>query len=332
MHRTIRGRFVRRGLAAGLALSLGLALAACGGSDESDGSSSDDGGTTTVTVGVIPIIDVAPIYLGIKQGFFEDHGLELKLETAEGGAAIVPGVVSGQYQFGFSNVVSLLLGGSQGIGLQAVAAGVSTTGEEGKDFGGVVVPADSDIKSAADPAGKKIAVNTLNNINTVTINEAVRAAGGDPSTIEYVELGFPDIAPAVASGDVDAGQLVEPFLTIATGDGDQVVSSNYAETDSDLQIGLYFTSDKYVEEHPDQVDAFTEAMNESLDYASEHPDEVRAILSDYTDIDADVQAKVVLPGWPSEINSDSAQKLADLMVTDGLVDSAPNVGDLIPSS
>ncbi|GLY33474.1 hypothetical protein Kisp02_68390 [Kineosporia sp. NBRC 101731] len=64
-----------------------LTLAACGGSDES----SEPGGTTTVKVGLVPILDVAPVYLGVEQGFFEKQGLKLELQTAQGGAAIVPG-------------------------------------------------------------------------------------------------------------------------------------------------------------------------------------------------------------------------------------------------
>lgn len=329
MQRTITGRPRPRRTVAALAVAgLTLSIAACGGDDESGDTNAD--GSTTVTVGVIPIIDVAPIYLGIDQGFFEDEGLELKLETAQGGAAIVPGVVSEQYQFGFSNSVSLMLAGSQGIELKAVTAGVASTGEDGQDFGGVVVPADSDIQSAADLAGKKVAVNTLNNINTVTINEAVRADGGDPSTIEYVELAFPDIAAAVASGDVDAGQLVEPFLTIAGDQGDRQVSSNYVATDPDLEVGLYFTSDKYAEENPEVVEEFTAAMEKSLTYAQENPDAARAILGEYTEIEPEVQDAVVLPNWSAEIGTASIEKLAELMTTDGLVDSAPDTSALLP--
>jgi NitT/TauT family transport system substrate-binding protein len=327
MHLRDFGRASRRGIAVAALLTLPLALTACGGSDSgSDGA----GGTTKISVGVIPIVDVAPIYLGIDQGFFEDEGLDVKLETAQGGAAIVPGVMSDQYQFGFSNSVSLLLAGSKGLKVKAVTAGVASTGKDGADFGGVVVPADSDIKTAADLAGKKIAVNTLNNINTVTINEAVRAAGGDPSGISYVELPFPDIAPAVAKGDVDAGQVVEPFLTIATGQGDRQVSSNYVATDPALMVGLYFTSETYAEKNPEQVKEFTSAMNKSLEYASSHPDEVRAILSTYTDIDAAVQKDMVLPDWPSEINTESIDKLGQLMTDDGLVDSQPDTSALLP--
>src|ERR1700754_1041958 len=70
-----------------------------------------DGGSdpgTKVSVGVIPIIDVAPIYLGKQKGFCASRGIDLDLVPEQGGAPIVKGVLSGKYQFGFSNVTSLM--------------------------------------------------------------------------------------------------------------------------------------------------------------------------------------------------------------------------------
>jgi NitT/TauT family transport system substrate-binding protein len=313
-----------------LLLVLMLFTAACGGNTGSAGDT-ESGGTTAVKIGVIPIVDVAPIYLGVKQGFFTAEGLDVTLETAQGGAAIVPGVVSGQYQFGFSNSISLMLASSQGLPLKAVTSGVATTGEDGKDFGAVVVKSGSSIKTAADLAGKRVAVNTLKNINTTTINNAVQKAGGDPSTINYVELPFPDIVTAVAKGDVDAGQVVEPFLTIAGNQGGQQVVSNYAVTDPNLTVAMYFTSAQYASQNAAVVTKFSTAMNKSMEYAQAHPDEVRAALSTYTKIDAAVQENLILPKWPSAIDRDSIQLLADLATKDGLITKQPDLNALLPS-
>lgn len=316
----------RRSLLA-VVTAFALMASGCGGTPTSSPTS---GGKTSVTVGVIPIVDVAPIYLGVKQGFFSDEGLDVKLETAQGGAAIVPAVVSGQYQFGFSNTTSLLLASSQGLPLKVVAAGVASTGEDGKDFGAVIVKPDSPIRTAKDLAGKRVAVNTLKNINTTTINNVVQDAGGDPSTISYVELPFPDIAAAVANGDVDAGQVVEPFLTIATGQGDRQVVSNYAGTDPDLTVGMYFTSQQYAGQNAEAVTGFTAAMKKSMDYAAAHPDEVRAILSTYTKIDPEVQKNLVLPKWPSKVDRDSVKLLGNLATDDGLITKSLDLDALLP--
>lgn len=317
-------RFLR---ASAAAATLALLATACGsGGSDTESQSGND----AVAVGVIPIVDVAPIYLGKKQGFFEERGIDLTLESSQGGAAIVPGVMSGQFQFGFSNVTSLLLAQSKGLPLKVVTAGNSTTGDPKDDFGAVVAPEDSDISDAADLAGKSVAVNTLNNIGDTTIREVVRQAGGDPSTIKFVELPFPDMPAAVQEGRVDAAWVVEPFLTIATDQGARTVAANFAETHEDLMVAAYFTSQQLIDTNPDLVSRFTEAMNESLTYAQEHPDEARDILGSYTDIDAKTAEKLTLPRWSTEIKTEPVQRLADLAVSDGLIDTAPDVAKLLP--
>src|SRR5215217_2214330 len=183
---------MRRPLLSLVALALLAAAAGCGSSGDDNGGQSSGSGTKQVKVGVIPILDVAPIYLGKEKGFFSKRGIELTLETGQGGAAIVPGVVSGQFQFGFSNVTSLLIAQSRGLPLKVVSNGVASTGKDKADFGGVVTR-DPAIRTAADLAGKRVAVNTLKNIGDTTIRASVRKAGGDPSSIKFVELAFPDM-------------------------------------------------------------------------------------------------------------------------------------------
>ena len=102
---------LRRTFAAAAAAALATTvLAACGG-----GSDSDEGGIQTVKVGALPILDVAALHLGIQEGLFEDEGLELEVENAQGGAAIIPSVVQGDTPIGFSNVTSLLIAKSKGL-------------------------------------------------------------------------------------------------------------------------------------------------------------------------------------------------------------------------
>jgi NitT/TauT family transport system substrate-binding protein len=323
---------MRRTIAA-LAASPLVLTAACGGSDEAGGTAAgggEGGATQQVTVGVIPIVDVAPVYLGVEQGFFEECGLEVSLESGQGGAAIVPGVVSGEFEFGFSNVTSLLLAASEGLPLQMVANGVASTGEQGNDYGAVIALPGSGIRGPADLAGKRVAVNTLNNIGTTTINESVRQAGGDPSTVQYVELPFPDMTAALQQGNVDAIWVVEPFVAQATAAGGQVVASNFVDTADDLTVATYFTSQQYAQQNPEQVECFAEAMEQSLAYAQENPDAVREILGTYTQIAPEVAEAMVMPQWPTEINEESVQTLADLAVQDGLIDEVPDLETLLP--
>jgi NitT/TauT family transport system substrate-binding protein len=283
-----------------------------------------------VNIGVIPIVDVAPIYLGAQKGFFDSRKIKLNLTPAQGGAVIVPGVISGQYQFGFSNVISLLLAQSKGLPVKVVSNGNNSTGVDGKDFGSVMVKADSPIKTAADLAGKKVAINTLKNISDTVVRASVRKAGGDPSKVTFVELAFPDMGPALAAGRVDAAFPVEPFQTALRKQGMRSIASSWVDAAPNLTVAAYFTSKELIAKNPDLVKRFTAAMQESLAYADTHPDDVRKILSTYTQITADAAAELVLPKWPAELNRTSIQTLADLGVSDGLLPTKPDLTALLP--
>ncbi|MHA5048283.1 ABC transporter substrate-binding protein [Streptomyces sp. SD15] len=318
---------------------LGLAItvvtvagaAGCGSSSSGAGGSASSGGsgTTQVKVGIIPIVDVAPLYLGQKQGFFSERGIELTMESAQGGAAIIPGVVSGQFQFGFSNTTSLMIAQTKGVPVKSVVNGAATTGDTTTDVTGVAVKKDSSIKSAKDLAGRTVAVNTLQNIGDTTVRESVRQAGGDPSKVKFVEIPFDQMPAALDGGRVDAAWVGEPAQTIAKAQGARVVASPFAETDPKLTVATYFTSTKLTKENPDLVKKFTEAMNESLQYASDHPEEARQILTTYTKIDGAVLKNLTLPSWPTQIDMGSLEKLATLGEADGLFgDGKPDLDAL----
>ncbi|GLP70786.1 metal ABC transporter substrate-binding protein [Streptomyces sp. TUS-ST3] len=323
---------MRRLLAALAAGALLVTASACGSSGDSGApdSGSSSGGTTTVKLGLIPIVDVAPVYLGQQKGFYGKHGLKLEISTASGGAAIVPGVASGQFQFGFSNVTSLLIAQSSGVPIKAVSNGIASTGVAGKDFAGIAVQKGSSIRSAKDLEGKKVAINTLKNINESAVRESVRKDGGDPDKVKFVELAFDQMPAALDSGQVDAACAVEPALATIKGQGGQVIASPMVDVAANTTVAMYFTSTRYRQQNADVVKRFQEATAESLAYADAHPDEARQIITTYTKIPASVLAQVTLPKWPAEPNKESIEALAKLGEEDGFFKKTPDVDALLP--
>jgi NitT/TauT family transport system substrate-binding protein len=306
-----------------------LVIAACGGSGEDD-KNTTPGQPDKVNVGVIAIVDVAPIYLGKAKGFFSNRQIDLTLTTAQGGAAIVPAVLSGEYQFGFSNTISLLLGKSRNAPLKVVSNGNNSTGVDGKDFAGLFVKADSPIKSPKDLAGRSVAANTLKNIVETSVKASIKKDGGDAAAVKFTELAFPDQVPALQAGRVDAIFVVEPFQQAAVAAGARKIASSYVDTAADLTVAMYFTSQKLLADDPDLVRRFTEAMKESLVYADAHPDEVRDVLGTYTRIPPEVRKALVLPKFPAEVNRQSVETLADLAVADKLLTEKPDIAALLP--
>lgn len=312
-----------------------LALSACGTGSPSGGAAAaptDAGGSKLqkVTVGVIPIVDTAPIFLGDSKGFFAQEGLDLDIQTATGGSAIVPGIQSGSYDFAFSNLVSLMVANDKGLSMKVVANGVTTTGDKKSDFGAVVVPNDSPIKSPKDLAGKKVSVNNLSNIGDVTISQVIKDDGGDPAAVDFVEVPFPDAPAALENGIVDAAWILDPFLVKSLGDGARVVSHNFAAFDPQLDISGYFTTAAKVASKPELTAKFQRAMNKSLEYAQGHPQEVRDIVGTYTKIDAPTRAKLVLPRYRVDFNTGAAQKLADAAQEFGAIKKPADLKALLP--
>ncbi|WP_149823716.1 ABC transporter substrate-binding protein [Streptomyces tailanensis] len=320
-----------RRLFAGLGTgALLVAATACGSSDSSVASDDASGGVTTVKVGLIPIVDVAPLYLGQEKGIFEKHGLKLEFSAAQGGAAIVPGVASGQFQFGFSNMTSLMVAQTNGVPVQAVANGIASNGEQGKDFEALMVKKGSAIKSADGLEGKKVAINTLKNINETAVRESVRKAGGDPDKVDFVELAFDQMPAALDKGQIDAAMVVEPATATIKGQGGVVIASPMVDVAPKLTVAMYFTSTQYAQKNPEVVKRFQDATAEALTYADAHPDEAREVVTTYTKIPAAVLEKVILPEWPAEANRPSIEALMKLGEADGLFKETPDLDKLLP--
>ncbi|MDA2803054.1 ABC transporter substrate-binding protein [Nocardiopsis suaedae] len=309
--------------AAASAAALILAASACGGDGGDDG-----GGTRSITVGAIPIVDVAPLHLAVDQGFFADRGLDVEIQNTTGGAQAIPGVASGDFDFAFGNVTSLLVARDAGLPMKVVANGAATTGEQGNDFGAVVVPEGSPITSAEDLEGATVAVNNLENIGDTTVRNSVRKAGGDPAQVEFMELALPDMPPALEKEEIDAAWVVEPFLTTSLEAGATEVASNFVDAHPKLTIAAYFTSEQLLSEAPELAADFASAMEEGLAYAQSNPEEVRRIVGEYTEIDPTLIEEIRLPLFPPETDRESVSTIADLMEQDGLVEQTPDVDAL----
>jgi NitT/TauT family transport system substrate-binding protein len=318
-----------------LAGVMALVVAACGGDDNGDSAQSGadqttaSGEMTSIKVGVVPVVDVAPLYLGISKGFFEEEGLDVTPVVAQGGAAIIPAVVNGDQEIGFSNVVSLMLAQTQDLPVKIISQGIQATDDAENDTAAIAVKGDSDIREPADLEGKTIAINTLNNISQLTVTAALDGEGVDTSTLHFVEVPLPDMVGQLEAGQIDAAGLVEPFVTTGKDAGMRTIIYDRVATEPKMTVATYFTSDSYLESNPDQVDAFVKAMNRSLEYATAHPDEARQAIADYTEIPPDVLEKVVLPLWQTDLNKASIENTAGLMVDQGIAQSEPDVDALI---
>jgi NitT/TauT family transport system substrate-binding protein len=319
-------------LVAALAAAALFALAACGDDDDA-GSAGGEGSAAAevkkVKVGVLPISNVAPLYVGIKQGFFKEEGLEIEAVPAQSGNELVTAMVSGDLQFAFLGFVPMMAAVSKNLPLKVIASSDAGAEKAEDEWTVIVVGKNSPIRDVSDLAGKTIAVNALKGVGEVAIKAALEKRGVDPNSIKLLEVPFPEMPAALEKDRVDAIWAPEPFLTSVLGKGGREIEAPLTTLGPRYPNGTYSTTEKQLASDEESVAAFTRAINKSMEYASEHPEAARATIPTFTQIPPEVADKIRLPLWPVPIETAKVEELANYVVKYKVIEKAPAIDDLI---
>jgi NitT/TauT family transport system substrate-binding protein len=279
---------------------------------------------------------VVPVHLGIKKGFFKEQDLELEIQTAQGGAEIIPLVMNGSVQIGYSNTPSLFIASVKGLPIQIVApAGSTVAKKEGNGenlVAAVMVRRDGPIRSAKDLEGRTVAVNTLKNISDVTASGALEKRGVDYTKVKYLEVPLPDMLAALDARRVDAIWIVSPFKTIAEQSGKyRSVLFPLYETRPGQVNTAYFVSKRWAEENEDVLERFLTALRKSMDYAASHEQETRQTLGEYTELPKKLIPQIPIGGRLPDCEEleASSKLLSGLMVRYDALPRQPDLGELI---
>jgi NitT/TauT family transport system substrate-binding protein len=312
-----------------LAVVVGLALSACS-SNDSNGSTTSAGKLQTVTVGVQPNTAFAVVPFGVKQGFFEQEGLDVKIKTIATATTIPPALVSGQLQFSNWSFPSFATLAGQGLPLKIIGAGDTTGTSLKDDYIQLLTLKKSGITTIEQLKGKTVAVNSLASLTEVQIRALLDKAGMAQDSVKLVPIPFPDQLAALSAGRVDAIGSAEPFLSLAMSEEDvNQVAPLDAAIMPNMPLSLWMTSDKFLKSDPSAVRKFQLALIKSLAYAKANPDKFRAFVPGFSGVKAEVAQNMILPTWVSSIDAGKAQDLAQIMNKYGAVDSVPDMSKFI---
>ncbi len=284
----------------------------------------------TIKVGVLPVVDVAPLHIAIKNGYFENEGLEVEPVIVQGGANAIPGLVQGSLDITFGNWVSFIAAQSK---------------ENAKSVGGlklisdayqakpgmflILVKGNGSIKTMQDLVGKTIAINTFNNISELTTKAVLEANNIDPKRVTLKEMPMPDMEAAIERNVVDAGFMSEPFITRAQRNSGQLAILDAASGPTDgIPIAGYGTSGKFIKDNPNTVAAFQRAMAKGQRDASDRA-RVQALLPEYAGVDRDTAKLVHLGEFPTSLDATRLQRVANLMKTYGLLQNDLDVEPML---
>jgi NitT/TauT family transport system substrate-binding protein len=301
-----------RKFAATLAV-LTLALTACG---DDGGSDSSSGGKKTVTVAALPLIDCAALYIARDRGLFEKEGLDVRIQQIQQSLQALPALSKGQVDMVASaNYVTYFQAHEQGtLDIRIVAESIRAA----PHMMDVLVPKDSDIKTAADLEGRKLAVNLLNNVQSLTLNEILEKEGvGKPV---YRQVAFPQMGAALEKGQVDAVHAVEPFDSVIQDELQaRVVVDGAAAPVEDIPLSGYLTSSRFADENEETLAAFQRALKAAAEIAAKDPSAVREILPTYTKVTEGQAEQIGLPAFPPTVDAEQISRLTDLLKKQGML-------------
>lgn len=339
-----RGRRAVLGLTGAL-IVLAAVVAGCGGGQGSGEGAGNGGGTTSITVATLPITSNAVIDLADRKGWFEEQNLEVEVQSLPNPPAVIAALQGDQAQFGYAPTMPLLNAVSGGVELRIAApadgypAGAwEEVKAEGPDAAArfddtaVLVPEGSDIETAADLVGKKVAVPARKAQMEVTVAKAVKEDGGDPSGIQWIALGFPEMQSALEAGRVDAIATVDPFTYKAQEAGAEAVAYPGVATFQEGAIGVWMVTQRFADKSPEAVKAFREVVLKANAYANDHPDEVLEVAADTTQSPLQTLRESHLPYWPTEhVDPADVDRAAQAMVDLGYLEEKPDAGQLVLS-
>lgn len=309
-----------------------LALSGCTDSGAAPTSApTEDAGSgelRPVRVAALPIAETGALWAAMEEGIFEGHGIEVEVVPAQGGAQAIPALLSGDIQFAIGQPFGPFRADLQNLGV-VIIGDYADSLEDGKDVNAVVSLADSGITDPADLAGKRVAVNSLGAAGDVTIMKAVEDAGGDPTTIEFVEVAFPDAQAQLEAGNIDAAWVPDPFMSNVVNDGGNIVVHPYQATIPGLSVLTTITTQELMDSDPELVADFAAAMTEALDWAADNEDAVRAAISTNMEIPEEAAAGITLPTFTSELEVSDLEELAALAVEFGVLDAEPDFDRLV---
>lgn len=266
-------------------------------------------------VSTIPIIDTAPLQVGIAKGFFAAEGLEIDTTPTTGGAAGLPALAAGQVQITFSNIISIVLGAKQGLGFEVIAAG-SGTGDKLPDLAALVAKKGSPFKTGKDLEGKRVAVNTRNNIIWLYARAWVQATGGNPDAVTYLEVPFPQMIDAVKGDRVDAAFVVEPFMSSGLqSDAVQVVGWPYNTVQKRIPVGQYAATKDYIKQNPQVIEKWVRAYNKAVDWCNANvgSEEWLKIVSAYTKLPPELVKTLSLPPYEKTVDPAAVDLVVEQM-------------------
>jgi putative hydroxymethylpyrimidine transport system substrate-binding protein len=307
-----------------------LGAAGCGGGGDATTGSPANPQPFTLDLDWYVNPDHAGIYSAIDRGFFKQVGLDVKPQVPSDPSAPIKEVAAGRADLAVSYEPEVLLAADKGLDVEAVAAIVD------QPLTSLISLPNAGISSAASLSGKTVGTAGIP-YQSDYLQTIEQTAGVPSSSVKEVNVGL-NLLPAVIGGRVDA--ILGGFRNIEGVDLQQRGLDPRIVPVDQLGVPTYdelvlVARRSTVQDHPEAIQAFIEALGRGTDYARAHPQEAaNAVLSAGKGLDpmqtrAEVAATVPLLAPPQGkpygyLDTNAWRAYAAWMAQHDLLSSAPS--------
>jgi NitT/TauT family transport system substrate-binding protein len=239
-------------------------------------------GKAEATTFAFALLDV-----GVAQGIFAAHGLDIASVDLAGSARAHQALVAGSIDVELGSGVEFLYiaKGSAAKGIAALA---------GPPMGMcITVRADGDVKDSADLKGKLIGVSTAGSLTDWLATELSRRQGWGSDGVTRVALGSQDtLIAALVAKNVDGiiGGTQTGYRLQAEGRGK--VLTLFGRVVPDFITHMILASDSFITSHPDTLRRFLGGWFETVRYVKTNKEETLRITQTMTHLPHDIAATI----------------------------------------
>ena len=276
-----------------LAMSMVLALAACGGGSTQETTPSTGSGTEENTelpvlkVAVIPFLNSLPVQYMIENGLDEANGFKIETVYFANGTAMNEALAADQWEVGTLSAASVNslaiygayciadIGHSEGGLYTLVSADSPIAQVKGSN------PSYPDVYGDADSVRGAVIATQTGTISHLNVNKWLEVLGLTPDDVEMVSMDFPSAYQALKTGNCDVAALNPPTSYTAESEG-YVVTSSLTTLDVP-QFDSIIVSNKAFNERRDVLVNYVKAFFQATDALQADPDmAAQALLDWYT--------------------------------------------------
>ena len=219
----------------------------------------------------------APMYVAIEEGYFDEEGIELDLVCGFGADKTMTAVISGEADIGFMGSEASIYTYAEGATDYVVNFAQLT--QRAGNF--LVAREEMPGFTWDDLKGHLVLGGRKGGMPQMVFEYILKENGIDPaSDLEINQnIDFGSTAAAFAEGQGDFTVEFEPGATTLESEGKGYVVASLGEDSGYVPYTAFSAKQSYIEEHPDVIQGFTNALQKGMDYVQAHtPEEIAAVI------------------------------------------------------